>query len=448
MKNSQLALAFIFLLQFFAFEGLSSEFTLRAGIAKVDITPVESLYLGGYDSSLRGDPSDGIYGKLYVRSLVFDDNTSRSAIIEADITGFSTEYSIALRRLIEDETGIPYENIILGSVHNHAAPTLGSNNSETEWYRQFNNNVLKSVKDAIADLEPVKIGGAIGTSYIAMNRRKRMEDTLSYLTFDENNSSQSAGVYKTDNPVLIREMEGVYRLGSNPKGPIDPEVGIMRIDKLSGRPKAVFVNYACHPTSLGARNNTISPEWNGHMLEYIEEMLPDVTGIFSNGAAGDINPRFVGGLEGNVDCLERTAQLGQEIGREVVRVFNTIQTEYALNPEIKVVNENIVLPLKYNHVMRDFRQTTLDLPVTALKIDEFIWITYPGELFHEIGQQVKASTHSRYSFIVGYGNGSYGYLPTQAAHSEGGYEPNSTRFAPISEKIFVRGIERMLSKLY
>jgi hypothetical protein len=85
-------------------------------------------------------------------------------------------------------------------------------------------------------------------------------------------------------------------LGANPEGPIDEEICIMRIDKLSGEPKAVFVNYACHGTSLGGRNNTISPEWNGHMLEYIEKNMPGVTGIFAQGAAGDINLRFVGGL--------------------------------------------------------------------------------------------------------------------------------------------------------
>ena len=75
-------------------------------------------------------------------------------------------------------------------------------------------------------------------------------------------------VVVTHHPVKIREMEGVYRLGSNPGGPIDNEVGVLRIDRLNGQSKAVLVDYACHGTSLGGRNNTISPEWNGHMLEY------------------------------------------------------------------------------------------------------------------------------------------------------------------------------------
>ena len=275
-----------------------------------------------------------------------------------------------------------------------------------------------------------------------------MNDTVNYITFDENNRSQSYGKYKTDNPVPIRKMEGVYRLGANPKGPIDSDVGILRIDRLSGQPKAVLVNYACHGTSLGGKNYKISPEWNGHMLEYIEKEIPGVMGIFIPGAAGDINPRFVGGLEGYEDNLENTANLGYEIGEEVVSVFNSIRTESPANYGIKIVHQDIVCPKRYREVVKDFKQTTVDVPVSIISIDEFVWVTFPVELFHEIGQTIKSGTHSRYPFLVGYCNGSLGYLITQQAYSEGGYEPWATQFAPCTEKIFIAGVKEMLTSLY
>jgi len=422
--------------------------TLQAGIAKVDISPEESLYMGGYDESCRMGPSEGQFGKIYVRALVFDDNINKIAFIELDVVSLPRADYDPIRIQISDETGIPFHHIMLGCVHNHAAPYPGVKNIKSEWYKNLNNNIIKAVKDAISDLEPVKTGGGIGKSAIAMNRRKKMNDTLSYLTFDENNSSQSYGKYKTENPVKIREMEGVYRLGANPGGSIDNEVGILRIDKLSGQPKAVFVNYACHGTSLGGRNNVISPEWNGHMLEYIEKQIPGLTGIFAQGAAGDINPRFVGGLDGYQDNLKNTANLGYEIGKEVIRIFNEIKTEIPENSKIKLVHENIVCPKKYGEVIKDFKNTTVDVSTTVIKIDIFSWVTFPGELFHEIGQTIKFSTHSDYPFLVGYCNGSLGYLPTQRAYSEGGYEPWTSKFAPVTEKIFKAGIENMLIKLY
>ncbi len=432
----------------FAPEALCQESLLKAGIARTEITPTEKLYMGGYDMTFRPGRSEGAYGSIYIRALVFDDGTSRVAFVEADVVSLPDEDYGPVRQEISAATGIPAKHILLGCVHNHAAPLASEKNKDSDWYQHFRKSFVTTVKYALADMEPVKIGGETGRSNIAINRRKRMSDTLSYLTFDENNRSQSYGKYKTDNPVLIRKMEGVYRLGANPKGPIDSEVGILRIDNMSGRPKAVLVNYACHGTSLGGKNYQISPEWNGHMLEYIEEKVPGVMGIFVPGAAGDINPRFVGGLDGYVDNLENTAILGYEIGKEVVKVFNSIDTDLPINPEIRLVHKDITCPKRYREVVRDFRTTTVDVPVTAVKIDEFVWVTFPVELFHEIGKDIKTSTHARYPFLVGYCNGSLGYLITQQAYSEGGYEPWSTQFAPVAEKIFLSGVEEMLIGLY
>jgi neutral ceramidase len=448
MKKFTIAVMLICIqLALFPFSGPPDKLVLRAGIAKVDITPAETLYMGGYDESCRSGPSDGNDGSLYARALVFDDTKSRIAFIEVDVVSLPKDEYSSIRKLISSSTGIPFDNIMLGCVHNHAAPYYGEKNSKSDWHKQFKGNILKAVKDAISDLEPVKTGGGTGRSNIAMNRRKRMQDTLSLLTFDENNASQSYGKFRTDNPVKIREMEGVIRLGANPGGPIDDEVGVMRIDRVSGQPKAVFINYACHGTSLGARNNTISPEWNGHMLAFVEKEIPGVTAIFIQGAAGDINPRFVGGLDGYRDNLQHTAELGYEIGREVVRVFDGIMPDFPIDPEIRIVNQDIVCPLSYSEVVKDFRRTTIGVPTTAIRIDQFAWVTFPGELFHEIGKTIKSDTHARYSFLVGYCNGSLGYLPTRTAFSEGGYEPWSSRFDPAAGIILVKGVEQLLIRI-
>jgi hypothetical protein len=448
-KNKAIILALMtFMVIVFSMNGFSQVSSLKAGIAKTDITPSERLFMGGYDSSCRSEPSDGTDSKIYVRALVFDDNTSKVAFVEIDIVSYPNEEYAAIRKLISSETGIAFDNIMLGCVHNHAAPYPDSQNKDSKWSAQLKGNIVLTVKNAIKDLEPVKIGGGKGVSTVAMNRRKKLEDITSVITFDENNSSQSYGKYKTDKPVMIREMEGVCRLGANPSGPIDNEVGVLRIDKMSGEPKAVFVNYACHGTSLGGRNNKISGEWNGHMLEYIEKNVPGIISIFAQGAAGDINPRYIGGLDGNKDDLQKTAELGYEIGKEVVRVLSGIKTEIPVNPQIRLSKENITCPRRYGEVMRDFRNTTIDVPTTAVKIDNFTWVMYPLELFHEIGKTIKVNTHSPFPFIVGYCNGSMGYLPTQQSHSEGGYEPNATHFDPVTEKIFLKGVEKLLAGLY
>ncbi|MFC2076946.1 neutral/alkaline non-lysosomal ceramidase N-terminal domain-containing protein [candidate division KSB1 bacterium] len=417
---------------------------LQAGLAKTDITPSESLYMGGY--ALRENPSDGVFGKLFIRTLVFDDGQKQLAIVESDIIDYPDSES--LRNLIATETGIPVDHILLGSVHNHSAPVLGGRNEDSKWDGAFAGKLVETVRAAIKDLEPVRIASGSGYSRIGLNRRKVVEGSISQKTFDENYFSQFYGEHQTDSPVEIVEPGGVIRLGANPEGPIDDEVGVMRIDSMDGTPKGIFVSYACHGTSLGGRNDSVSPEWMGHMLERVEEKLPGVTGIFAQGACGDINPRFVGGLEGYEDNLENTAALGYEISREVVRVFEGCLTAEAIDPTIRLVHKDILCPRHYRELSKNFRNTTVTVPTTAVRIDNFTLVSFPGELFHEIGLRIKAAAPTGSACVIGYCNGHLGYLPTQKAFSEGGYEPAGSQFAPVSEQVYVEEVKKMLIELY
>ncbi len=66
----------------------SLDLVLKVGVAKTDITPTESLYMGGYDSNMRDVPSDGAYGKIYTRAVVFDDMGKKIVFIVSDIVGY------------------------------------------------------------------------------------------------------------------------------------------------------------------------------------------------------------------------------------------------------------------------------------------------------------------------------------------------------------------------
>ena len=107
---------------------------LRAGYAKVDITPTGPVFIGGYD--LRGEPSDGIHGndRLYARALVFEASGVRVAFVVADV--IEIQGHDIFRRKIAEATGIPEANILLGDVHNHSAPSPNAE-PKTEWDRQF-----------------------------------------------------------------------------------------------------------------------------------------------------------------------------------------------------------------------------------------------------------------------------------------------------------------------
>ena len=105
-----------------------------------------------------------------------------------------------------------------------------------------------------------------------------------------------------------------------------------------------MIHYACHGTSLGGRNSKVSAEWMGRMQQYVEKEFPGLGAIYLQGAAGDINPRVVGGLDGNKDNIETTWALGEEIGREVARVYRQLTPEPMANPRLQIETADILLP--------------------------------------------------------------------------------------------------------
>jgi neutral/alkaline ceramidase-like enzyme len=417
---------------------------LRAGYAKFDVTPAGPVMLGGYD--LRSSPSEGIHGndRLYARALIFEASGVRVAFVEADVIGIRGHDGF--RRKISEATGIPVANILLGDAHNHAAPSPDAE-AKTEWDRQFAEGLVKAAQQAVANLQPVRIAAGTGRSRIAMNRRQvKAADSDSPLTYDENDASQSFGKHKTDKPVLVHEFGGVVRLGANPLGPIDDAVQIVRVDTAAGRPLAVMIHYACHGTSLGGRNSKISGEWMGRMQAYVERRFPGLGAIYLQGAAGDINPRVVGGLDGNADSIETTWALGEEIGREVVRVYTRLSPEPGANSRVQIETAEILLPRRYQELFQDFTATAVSAPTTIVRIGDLMWTTFPGEMFSNIGKQVKAASPATYAHVMGYTNGYIGYFPEQKAYAEGGYEVAVTHLDPASENIYLRALARLMMR--
>ena len=208
-----------------------------------------------------------------------------------------------------------------------------------------------------------------------------------------------------------------------------------------------MIHYACHGTSLGGRNSKITGEWMGRMQTYVESQLPGLSSIYLQGAAGDVNPRVVGGLNGNQDIIETTHALGEEIGREVVRVYRTLAPEPIAQPRIELVSRDILLPRAYRELLdadNVWKDPAVRVPTTALRIGDLMWVNFPGELFSTIGKYVKAACPASAAHLMGYTNGSIGYFPEQKSFAEGGYEPATSHLAPNAEQIYMREIRQLM----
>lgn len=396
--------------------------TLSVGSAEVNITPTEPVPMSGYSS--RKDPSKGGHDEIFTRALVFQDGqNNRAALISVENIGIPEAFWEEVTARIEKESHIPRDNILLSAVHDHSAPTparIYSNNvsqATIAYTNTLKENVIAVVKQAAANLQPVAYGVGKGVCKMSMNRR-------------------------------ALNANGGLKIGKNPYGPCDQEVGVVRFDNLQGQPMAIFVNWPCHATIMGAGNYLISGDWPGATSRFVaKEMGNQVIVPVTAGASANIDPiyRVLPDFHGG-----ETEAVGIILGTEVMKVAQGIQT-YPYGT-ITSSQRVITLPGKArgeSYAAQESYEPGPDVNVrlSALRVRDVVFAGVSGELFTQIGMQIKALSPYKNTFIITHCNGSSGYLVSDDAYAKGGYEVMATRVMSGAEKEITQSLIEMIHGL-
>jgi hypothetical protein len=151
---------------------------MKAGIAKLDITPALGANLNGY---YRERPADRVIEPLYVTALAFSDGERTALAISLDISEILQRDTDDIRSRVAARTGLPFEAVFIHCIHTHTAPViseiLGFFKRDPEYYEFFCGQVCAAAAGAIEDMKEAQPsigrGKAEGVSYI---RRVRMKD--------------------------------------------------------------------------------------------------------------------------------------------------------------------------------------------------------------------------------------------------------------------------------
>nr|HPK00099.1 hypothetical protein [Candidatus Hydrogenedentota bacterium] len=136
-------------------------------------------------------------------------------------------------------------------------------------------------------------------------------------------------------------------------GPMDPEIGVLRIDRTDGRPFAVVYNFACHPYVTVPRGG-VTADFPGFASAVIEENLGGgAMALFLQGAGGDITEI----LYKDVHRPRDSEPLGTLLGLSTLEALRDIKTGAG---KLKVVNEPLELP----------RRTDFDERVAELEAEQ------------------------------------------------------------------------------
>ena len=216
-----------------------------------------------------------------------------------------------------------------------------------------------------------------------------------------------------------------------PTGPVDPTVGVIRIDDESGAPRALLVSYACHAVALGAENLSFSADYPGAMVAHIEEAMgSQCMGVFFQGASGDIDPYecVEPGTERGFQLVRET---GAALGKEAIRVAKNIAGKENNNLPVKV-KKNI---LTISHRFEPDKTSEVAMTTVVLN-DEIALVGIPGEPFVQHQIDLMRRSHLDNTFLIGLAYSGEGvpltlYLPTIDAAVEGGYGADNTTFLEI-----------------
>ena len=363
---------------------------LTAGVARVEVTPPVGSPMGGY--SERQGPSTGVHDPLYATVLVLKSPGMTVAIISCDLRSFPSERIITLAR----ERKLA-DHILIAVTHNHSGPLTWEDKSwprtERSWFADTEDKILQALETATKQMFPARIAAGFGEIYLGHNRRLVSADSKVTM--------------------LWRNAE------KKPTGPIDPTVGVIRVDDATGKPRALIVNYACHAVVLGPDNRLISADYPGYLARRIERELGGALCLFTQGGAGDINP-YLDKQPIAQNGFGEAEKMGNALAVAALDVARKLKPQANDNARLLAAAEVLSFRDRWE------AQKIIRAGLTTLLINDQIAITtLPGEPFVDLQIALRDKSEIPYTFLLGYtysaGGEWIGYVPTIRAASEGGY---------------------------
>jgi hypothetical protein len=443
----------------------------QAGVARRVITPktkVELAGLGYYLERYWERVRDDINATALV---VTGSNDQSVAIVALDLMYNDAAFTASIRRQAAAQTGLAPESICVNCSHSHNAPTAGFIRGAGEQNLEYLEFAAKQAADAIVDAWKNRRLARISVGHSEVNG----------LTFN-------------------RTREG---------GPVDTRLSVLKIESTKEEPISAVFNFHSHCTAhMEVDLRAISRDWPGEVVDRFGAAFPGSTALYVQGTAGDVNTlrkfnstelRFEPGKQITAAAFE--AWLTAKPVKDTTVAFETkiaeLPTRAWTRSEVMTVRDEALhrqktgdtrdwlngfaraavgqpkrLPLRYggsekkavaalarfgvewtDEVLPTSGQPSKPVvtEVQALRIGDAFFVAHPSELFTKFGLNLRERFSSKNLFVLGYSNGSIGYVPDDYEIERGGYaalqSPKFTGQYPFTPKSGEALVESMLDAL-
>jgi hypothetical protein len=404
MQRRSSVVLVLLLLAFLPFSAAAGNF--KVGFAKRDITPQKPMPMWGYGA--RHDAlSVGVLDPLHAKAVVIEATPEKLAIVGLDLGRSPSASDMEhIRKEVKASAGVTY--ILMSGSHTHHGPVLELKDEPGKGKGKFD--------DAVAYV-PELVGKLIDVIVEAAGNAKDARIGWGSEQVDMNRNRQSK---------------------IEPK-PRDTELSVLRFDSEAGKPIALVVNFAAHPTMLDAADLRFSAEYPGQMMNAVETTL-GTDCVFMQGSAGDMSVKATEdskGIEG----------FGKALAEKVIGIAAKIETNVPKDPSIKGMEEdfeftsrvdlrnpviklmlaNAFFPELANAFQDDVGDNKLRPHLTTVLVNgNLALVGSSGEFFSNHSNRLKERCRAEKTLFFGYCNGHHMYFPTIEAAAEGGYGADQT----------------------
>jgi neutral ceramidase len=433
---------------------------LEAGAAAVDITPLNAQFLCGYPQVERY--STGVHDPLWSSALYLSDGCTPVLFVANDIVFVGKDLVQRARQRIHQATGVPAENIMITATHTHSGPLTVA--------------YLSNAADPAPPPDPAYLrlleDGVVQAAQLACQRAQPAQAGLA-----------------------LADATGIGTNRRDPRGPALLHVPVLVFQSVRTHEYlACMLVCAMHPTVLHEDSTLVSGDFPGLARQYLQRNIlgENCPVLHHTGPCGNQSPRHVT----QANTFAEAGRLGRILGQAAAHVIPGVNFHREL--EVRVRQAPVCLPAKdfpgieeaqsrqalarqrwerlraqgatrqetrtaecdwfgaeqtltVARAARDgrleqARQSCLPAEIQVVRIGRWAFVAWPGEVFVEYALQITQQFANTY--VISLANGELqGYIVTESAAQEGGYEASNALFSYRSGAVLVERTAELLRKL-
>ena len=406
--------------------------TLRAGAARVDISPTPDEFPYTAVGARHIAPFIGNHDPVFARAIFLDDGSTQVAFVVVDVTAIPNPGKFLPQ--VAGGVGLPESHVFIAASHTHSVPLVNyhvdlpyqvgvASPQDLKEIDRLIKGSIDAVRQAKAALQPARVAFGRGEAFLNINSEA-------------------------------------------PHGPSDKSLDVLRIDAADGSPIALLADYSV-PSGITSNNYKaeggilVSGDLYGEAARLMEAQAPKAPIVlFASSSDGNQRALFSGTLPavGTVaasDSAEVAYAVNSAMARNLANValsaFKAAKPGDSDDIKITAASRTVICPGAHFSQDPQTKQMVVKemppvpIPLNLVTIGSFAVVGIGGNVPAEIGLKVKSNSLFAKTTLIGGTAGSVGYIMPDASYAAYSHSLGGT---PLKAGCAENAIDQGLAELF